>query len=125
MEYPGGCTGWEYIIEYVDHQLIEDRVINDNGITLFIDPKSLVMLNGSQLIFKEEGINCGIEIMNPNSTLWMRREFQCMTEEELEDWVNKNPMLRNAVYPACIVIGALILLALISFISWMLYIHSF
>lgn len=49
-----------------------------------------------------------------------------MTEEELEDWVNKNPMLANAVYPACIVIGALILQAAsISFISWMLYIHSF
>ena len=32
-----------------------------------------------------------------------------MTEEELEDWVNKNPMIANAVYPACIVIGALIL----------------
>ena len=63
-----GCTGWEYIIEYVDHQLIEDRVINDNGITLFIDPKEFGNVNGSQLIFKEEGINCGIEIMNPNST---------------------------------------------------------
>ena len=44
---PGGCTGWEYVIEYVDHQLIEDKVINDNGITLFVDPKSLVMLFGS------------------------------------------------------------------------------
>ena len=49
-----------------------------------------------------------------------------MTEEELQDWVNKNPMLANAVCPACIVIGALILQAAsISFISWMLYIHSF
>ena len=48
--------------------LIEDKVINDNGITVFVDPKSLAMLFGSQLIFKEEGINCGIEIINPNST---------------------------------------------------------
>ena len=27
-----------------------------------------------------------------------------MNEEELEDWVNDNPMIANAVYPACIVL---------------------
>lgn len=49
-----------------------------------------------------------------------------MNEEELEDWVNDNPMIANAVLPACIVLGALTLqVATILLIDWMLYIHSF
>ena len=49
-----------------------------------------------------------------------------MNEIELEEWVNKNPGLANAVYPVCIVLGDLVLQAVsIALISWMLYIHSF
>ena len=65
---PSGCTGWKYIIEYADHQSIEDVVVEEHGVTVFIDPKSLLYLSGSLIDFKREGINSGIEISNPKAT---------------------------------------------------------
>lgn len=49
-----------------------------------------------------------------------------MNEKELEDWVDKNPAIANAVVPTLIVLGAVTLQAsMIALISWFLYIHSF
>lgn len=65
---PSGCTGFKYVIEYADHQAIEDVVVEEHGVTVFIDPKSLLYLSGSLIDFKTEGINSGIEISNPKAT---------------------------------------------------------
>lgn len=67
---PSGCTGFKYVIEYADHQGIEDNVFSEYGVTLFVDPKSLLYLSGSVVDFKREGINCGIEISNPKATAY-------------------------------------------------------
>ena len=63
---PSGCTGLSYILEFVDQVLPEDLVFEDSGVKMFVDPKSLVYLDGSELDFVREGLNTGLEFRNPN-----------------------------------------------------------
>jgi len=49
-----------------------------------------------------------------------------VTEKELEQWVKDNPAKANAIFPTCVVLGAVTMQAgLIALINWFLYIHSF
>lgn len=61
-----GCSGLAYQLEYVDAPQSEDIENQSNGITLFIDPKSLAYLDGTELDFVREGLNEGFKFSNPN-----------------------------------------------------------
>ena len=43
-------------------------MFQNNGISFFIDPKSLIALNGIELDYKRQGLNEGFEFNNPNVT---------------------------------------------------------
>ena len=64
---PAGCTGYKYIMEYVDTPNEEDYWVDEKDIRFFIDPRSRPVLMGSVVEFKTEGINAGLEIINPNT----------------------------------------------------------
>jgi iron-sulfur cluster assembly protein len=61
-----GCSGMAYVLEFVDDQVAEDLVFEDHGVRVFIDPKSLVYLEGTELDFVKEGLNEGLAFRNPN-----------------------------------------------------------
>ncbi|MFQ5989969.1 MAG: iron-sulfur cluster insertion protein ErpA [Candidatus Methylomirabilales bacterium] len=62
----GGCSGYQYHLAF-DTPREEDQVIEQSGVKLVIDPKSLLFLAGSEIDF-EEGLNAaGFAIKNPNS----------------------------------------------------------
>ena len=61
-----GCTGLSYVLEYVDEPQPGDEMIHDNGVSLYIDPKSLVYLTGTQIDYQREGLNEGFKFVNPN-----------------------------------------------------------
>ena len=61
-----GCSGKAYVLEFVDGANPEDHVFESNGIRVFIDPKSLVYLDGTELDFAREGLNEGFKFNNPN-----------------------------------------------------------
>ena len=61
-----GCSGLAYIIEFADKIENDDKVFEDNGIKLIINPKSYVYLKGTQLDCSKEGINEGFKFKNPN-----------------------------------------------------------
>ncbi len=61
-----GCSGMAYVLEFVDEQAPEDTVFEDHGVKVFIDPKSLVYLDGTELDFVREGLNEGLQFRNPN-----------------------------------------------------------
>jgi iron-sulfur cluster assembly protein len=63
-----GCNGYSYVLEFVDQTNEEDAVFQNNGISFFIDPKSLIALNGIELDYKRQGLNEGFEFNNPNVT---------------------------------------------------------
>jgi iron-sulfur cluster assembly protein len=62
-----GCSGLAYVLEYVDEVRAEDMVFESEGVRVFIDPKSLVYLNGTEMDFIKEGLNQGFKFQNPNS----------------------------------------------------------
>lgn len=62
-----GCSGMAYVLEYLDQQAPEDQIFESQGVKVFVDPKSLVYLDGTQLDFVKEGLNEGFQFNNPNT----------------------------------------------------------
>ncbi len=62
-----GCSGMAYKLEFVDQQEEDDQVFEDRDIKVFIDPKSLVYLDGTEVDFAKEGLNEGFVFNNPNA----------------------------------------------------------
>ena len=61
-----GCSGMAYTIEFADEIEDTDKVFEENGIKILINPKSLVYLDGTELDFGKEGLNEGFQFKNPN-----------------------------------------------------------
>ncbi|GAA5214500.1 iron-sulfur cluster assembly protein IscA [Corallincola platygyrae] len=61
-----GCSGLAYVLEFVDELEEGDEVFEEKGISIIVDKKSLVYLDGTQLDFVKEGLNEGFEFKNPN-----------------------------------------------------------
>lgn len=61
-----GCSGLAYKLEYVDEAGPEDSVFESNGVKVFVDPKSLPYIDGTELDFEREGLNEGFKFRNPN-----------------------------------------------------------
>ena len=57
-----------YVLEFVDEPAPDDEIFEDHGVRLFVDPKSLVYLEGTELDFVREGLNEGLQFRNPNVT---------------------------------------------------------
>ena len=68
-----GCSGLAYKLEYVDELTAEDHVFESHGVRVFVDPKSLPYLDGTELDFAREGLNEGFKFQNPN----MKDECGC------------------------------------------------
>ncbi len=61
-----GCSGMAYVLEFVDELDEHDKVFEDRGVKIVVDPKSLVYLDGTELDFVREGLNEGFKFNNPN-----------------------------------------------------------
>ncbi len=62
-----GCSGLAYVMEFVDEVDDTDTIIEDKGVNIVIDGKSLVYLDGTEIDFVKEGLNEGFEFRNPNA----------------------------------------------------------
>ena len=61
-----GCSGLSYVLEFVDDPQAEDQMFESHGVKLYVDPKSLVYLDGTELDLVRNGLNEGLEFRNPN-----------------------------------------------------------
>jgi iron-sulfur cluster assembly protein len=61
-----GCSGLAYELEYVDVANDTDQMFESHGIKVFVDPKSLPYIDGTELDFAREGLNEGFKFQNPN-----------------------------------------------------------
>jgi len=62
-----GCSGMAYVIEFVDDvNADEDVTFESNGVTIVVDKKSLVYIDGTEMDFVKDGLNEGFEFKNPN-----------------------------------------------------------
>ena len=60
-----GCSGMAYKLEFVDAVNAEDQTFESNGVKVFVDPKSFVYIDGTELDFVREGLNEGFKFNNP------------------------------------------------------------
>ena len=61
-----GCSGMAYTLEFVDDIQPEDHVFEQDGVKVFVDPKSLVYLDGTQVDYAKDGLQEGFKFENPN-----------------------------------------------------------
>ncbi len=61
-----GCSGMAYVLEFVDQAEPDDNVFEDKGVTVLVDPKSFLYLDGTELDYAKEGLNEGFQFNNPN-----------------------------------------------------------
>ena len=55
-----------YTLEFVDDIQPEDQVFEQDGVKVFVDPKSLVYLDGTQVDYAKDGLQEGFKFENPN-----------------------------------------------------------
>ena len=60
-----GCSGMAYKLEYADQQAPGDVVFEEHGVKLFVDPKSLPFLDGTELDYVRDGLNETFKFNNP------------------------------------------------------------
>lgn len=61
-----GCSGLAYKLEFADASNPEDQEFETHGVRVFVDPKSLPYIDGTELDFVREGLNEGFQFRNPN-----------------------------------------------------------
>ena len=61
-----GCSGMAYKLEFADDAGPEDMRFDCHGVSVFVDPKSLPYIDGTELDFVKEGLNEGFRFNNPN-----------------------------------------------------------
>ena len=64
----GGCSGLSYSLGFDSEARESDKVILKEGIQIFVDPKSLFYLSGTQLDFTDGLNGRGFVFNNPNAT---------------------------------------------------------
>ncbi len=64
----GGCAGMEYVMDYAEAPEPLDEVVEDNGITILIDPKAILFLLGTKIDYVTEKLSSRFVFKNPNQT---------------------------------------------------------
>ncbi len=62
----GGCSGNSYYMEFCDTESPGDEVLDANGVRLFVDLKSMVLLGGTEIDYVEGLMGAGFKFNNPN-----------------------------------------------------------
>ena len=63
----GGCSGLSYQFKFDTRERPTDKVFNYDGVKIFVDPKSLLYLEGMTLDYQESLMQSGFVFENPNA----------------------------------------------------------
>ena len=63
-----GCSGLGYSIDYAESADPRDRVVDTGAGLLFLDHRSLEVLHGLVIDWKDEDFDSGFTYLNPNAT---------------------------------------------------------
>lgn len=61
-----GCSGLSYALEYVDEIEKLDEVVETGDVKVYIDPKAILFLIGSEMDYEEGKMQSGFIFKNPN-----------------------------------------------------------
>ena len=63
----GGCSGYKYILEFVDTTTPNDLVFNFDKFNLIVDKQHMVLLKNSTIDWKDSLMESGFDIINPQA----------------------------------------------------------
>lgn len=61
-----GCSGLSYGMEYVSKKSNIDEEISTKGVKIFIDPKAVLFIIGTEMDYYDNNIESGFIFKNPN-----------------------------------------------------------
>ena len=61
-----GCSGMSYSVEYAKERAPGDEIVEEKGITLFIDPRATLFIIGSEMDYVQDKLQSGFVFRNPN-----------------------------------------------------------
>jgi iron-sulfur cluster assembly protein len=64
----GGCAGMNYTMDYAEAPQPFEEVVEDQGVKVFIDPKAIMFLVGTEMDFVREKLGARFVFNNPNQT---------------------------------------------------------
>lgn len=64
----GGCAGMTYDMNYVEQLVDGDEKLEVEGVNVFIDPKAIMYLLGSEMDYKINKFTSSFIFNNPNET---------------------------------------------------------
>lgn len=64
----GGCAGMEYTMDYAETVNPGEDVVEDKGVKIFIEPKAILFLLGTEMDFKTDRLSSSFVFNNPNQT---------------------------------------------------------
>jgi len=64
----GGCAGMSYTMDYAENPQPFEEVVEDKGVKVFIDPKAIMFLIGTEMDFVREKLSARFVFNNPNQT---------------------------------------------------------
>ena len=64
----GGCAGMSYTMEYAEAAKPGEDVVEDRGVRVFVDPKAVLFLLGTEMDFTTTKLASQFVFNNPNQT---------------------------------------------------------
>jgi iron-sulfur cluster assembly protein len=64
----GGCAGMSYTMDYAEEAKPFDEIVEDKGVKIYIDPKAIMFLLGTEMDFVREKLGARFVFNNPNQT---------------------------------------------------------
>ena len=64
----GGCSGMSYYMEYAVDKNPMEEVVEDKGVKIFVDPKAMLYLIGTEMDYNDGEFESGFTFRNPNET---------------------------------------------------------
>lgn len=64
----GGCAGMEYTMEYAASPQPGEEIVEDKGVTIFIEPKAVLFLLGTEMDYRTDKFSSSFVFHNPNQT---------------------------------------------------------
>ncbi len=65
----GGCSGLSYQFGFADQIGAKDKVFEENGVKVAVDPRTLLYIAGSVLDYEESLMKSGFKVKNPNASV--------------------------------------------------------
>ena len=63
---PGGCGGFEYVLDFAERGTEKDRIFESEGVKIYVNQKMIPRLMGCQIDYLEGLMGSGFKVTNPN-----------------------------------------------------------